>query len=127
MAPTMDPAAPRAFTQIARLLEDALREPLPLYWIAITDYLRAGLGRALKTLRHALADPVLAKLPLLACPVLVVRGERDPIVPLHWVEMIARLIPSAGLIVIPQATHAVNFNSPEALIAEVLKFLGQKK
>ena len=60
---------------------------------------------------------------MLACPVLVVRGGRDPIVPQPWVERAVRLIPTATLAVIPNAAHAVNFNSPDVLAAEILKFL----
>lgn len=123
VAPTIDPEAPQVSTQVMRLLADGVREPLPLYWIALTDYLRAGFGRVLKTLRHALADPVERKLPMLACPVLVIRGARDPIVPQPWVERVVRLIPIARLVILPKAAHAVNFNSPDVLAAEILQFL----
>lgn len=123
VAPTIDPAAPRVGSQVFRLLADGFFEPVALYWIALTDYLRAGFGRVLQTLRHALADPVERKLPLITCPVLVIRGGRDPIVPQPWVERAVRLIPSARLVTVPKAAHAVNFNSPAALAAEVLKFL----
>lgn len=123
VAPTMDDGALRVSSQIARLLADSLREPLPLYWIAVTDYLRAGVRRGLQTLRHALADPVEQKLPLLACAVLVIRGGRDPIVPQKWVDKLVRLIPNVRSVVVPTAAHAVNFNSPHILAAEVLEFL----
>lgn len=125
VAPTIDPEAPRVFSQLLRLLGDGLHEPPALYLIALRDYLRAGFGRVLQTLRHAVADPVEHKLPLIACPVLVIRGGRDPIVPQRWVERAVRLIARGRLIVIPHAAHAVNFNSPEALAAEVLRFVGR--
>lgn len=124
VAPTIDPEAPQVSKQVLRLLADALHEPIAMYWIALKDYLRAGFGRVLQTLRHALADPVEGKLSLLACPVLVIRGECDPIVPQRWVERAVRLIPDGSLVVVPDAAHAVNFNSPEKLAAEVLHFVG---
>jgi 2-hydroxy-6-oxonona-2,4-dienedioate hydrolase len=123
VGPTIDPEARNVSTQVFRLLVDILREPLGLYWMGLTDYLRAGIGRVLRTLRHALADPVLEKLPLIRVPVLIVRGGRDPIVPQRWVEQAAQLIPDARLVTLRDAAHAVNFNSPEALTREILSFL----
>lgn len=122
IAPTVDPEARRVFTQAMRLLLDAFREPMALYGIAISDYFRAGFGRVLETLRHALVDPIVEKLPSVRCPVLIVRGGLDPIVPQEWVEEVARLIPDSRLITFPDAAHAVNFNSPERLVEEILRF-----
>lgn len=122
---TIDPEARQVSSQVWRLLVDALHEPAEMYWIAVTDYLRAGLRRVLQTLRHALADPVARKLPQLACPMLVIRGGRDPIVPQRWAERTVRLIGDGELVIFPRAAHAVNFNSPEALNAEVRRFAGK--
>lgn len=126
VAPTIDPDARRVSTQVLRLLADIPREPAALYPIALGDYFRAGFGRVLQTLRQALEDPVVRKLPQVRCPVLVVRGGRDRIVPAAWVEQAVRLIPQATLVTIPHAAHAVNFNSPECLVAEVLNFQRQE-
>jgi 2-hydroxy-6-oxonona-2,4-dienedioate hydrolase len=123
VAPTVDPAARRVSTQVLRLLADIPREPMGLYGIALGDYFRAGLGRVLQTLRHALEDPIVMKLPRVSCPVLIVRGGRDPIVPQEWVEQAARLVPDCRLVVFPGAAHAVNFSSPELLVDEVLRFV----
>ena len=122
IAPTVDPAARRVFRQVLRLLGDIPREPRALYPIAVRDYFRAGFRRVLETLRHALEHPIVERLGAIRCPVLVVRGGRDPIVPHSWAEQAARLAPRGQLVAIPEAAHAVNFNSPEALVAEVLKF-----
>jgi 2-hydroxy-6-oxonona-2,4-dienedioate hydrolase len=120
---TIDPEARRMSTQIRRLLTDVPREPLALYGIAMTDYFRAGVGRCLQTLRHALNDPIAEKLPALRVPVLIVRGERDPIVPQRWTERAAGLAPDASCVIIPGAAHAVNYSAPEALVKEVMKFM----
>ncbi len=119
---TVDPAAPRVASQLGRLLVDALYEPPRIYWIALTDYLRAGFGRVLQTLRHALADPVERKLAMLDCPVLVIRGGLDPIVPQCWAERAVELIEDGELVIFPRAAHAVNFNSPEVLTGEIVRF-----
>jgi 2-hydroxy-6-oxonona-2,4-dienedioate hydrolase len=121
--PTVDPQARTALRQIAGLLLDAVREPPRLLFIAARDYFRAGFKRMAITLRHALEDPVEAKLPFVRVPTLVVRGGKDPLVPEAWAEEVARLVPDASLIVIPGAAHAVNFNAAGELAAEVLRFL----
>lgn len=69
VAPTIDPAARRVSTQLFRLLTDVWREPVSLYGVALGDYFRAGFPRCLKTLRKALTDPVVEKLPAIRCPV----------------------------------------------------------
>ncbi len=122
VGPTIDPDARKVLTQLWRLFADILGEPKELYWMGLTDFLSAGFGRCLATLRHALEDPVVEKLPRISHPVLVVRGGRDPIVPQPWVERVADLIPDARLVILPNAAHAVNFNSPESLVKEVLGF-----
>ena len=126
VAPTIDPAARRISTQMLRLLTDVWREPASLYGIGAMDYIRSGLRRCVRTLRGALTDPIVEKLPLMRCPVLIIRGELDPIVPQTWVERAAQLIPEGRLVVIPAAAHAVNFNSPDALVGEVMNFLPEK-
>jgi 2-hydroxy-6-oxonona-2,4-dienedioate hydrolase len=123
VGPTMDPAYPRAFTQVYHLLVDIFREPGRLVALGVMDYLRAGFLRCLRSLNHALAHPIEEVLPLIRVPVLIVRGGRDPIVSQEWVENAAAKIPWSRLILIPEAAHAVNFNSPDLLIREILDFL----
>lgn len=125
VALTIDRRARRFVLQVARLLLDALREPVSLLPIVITDYLRAGLARGARTLCHALADPVKGKLRLMRAKTLVVRGGRDPIVPQAWVEEATALLPNARLVVIASAAHAVNYSAPDELAREVLRFLGE--
>jgi len=123
VSPTVDPAARTVTAQTLRLMADVWKEPPSLYWIGLTEYWRAGCRTILRTLRHALADPVLEKLPFIRVPTLLIRGGRDPIVPQAWIEQATRLIPGARLAVLPDAAHAVNYNSPDALAAEILEFV----
>ncbi|MDX6694667.1 MAG: hypothetical protein QOF02_2270 [Blastocatellia bacterium] len=126
VAPTIDPRARVFMRQVMRLLLDALREPLSLTPLAIADYLRAGIFRAARTLRHALVDRIEDKLPLMSAQTLVVRGGRDPIVPQQWMEDATALLPRARLVVIPQAAHAVNYNAPDELVCELLRFMSER-
>jgi 2-hydroxy-6-oxonona-2,4-dienedioate hydrolase len=123
VGPTIDPVARTVIGQTLRGTRDLLREPLSYWPLLARDYLAAGPIRTLKTLRHALADPVVEKLPKVAAPTLVVRGERDPIAPQSWVEEIVRLLPRGRLMVIPGAAHVANYTAPEQLAAAVRTFL----
>jgi pimeloyl-ACP methyl ester carboxylesterase len=115
VSPTVDRQARTVSQQFFRLLLDIPREPLMLPFIALVDYVQAGLGRAAQTFGYALQDRIEDKLPHVSQPTLVVRGERDPIVSQAWVEEVNGLLPESILVIIPGAAHGVNYNSPEQL------------
>ncbi len=123
VSPTVDPGARTLTKQAARLLLDATREPPALLELLGRDYLKAGWRRLLAIGRVAVADRVEEKLPLIHIPALVVRGERDPLVPARWAEQTATLLPDAELIVIDGAPHAVQYTHPEALARALREFL----
>jgi 2-hydroxy-6-oxonona-2,4-dienedioate hydrolase len=123
VGPTVDPAARSVFGQALRGTRDLFREPLS-YWPLLTwDYLETGPIRTLVTLRHAVADPVVEKLPRVEAPTLVVRGSRDPIAPQPWVEEMVSKLPHGRLVVIPGAAHVANYTAPEDLAAAVRGFV----
>lgn len=122
-APLMDPRGRSALRQIWRLLLDAPREPLSLVPLVASDYLRAGLARAARTLGLAVRDRVEEKLPRLRMPALVVRGSRDPVVPRRWAEEVARLLPRGESATVSGAAHAVNYSAASEFARLVLEFL----
>lgn len=123
VSPTVDAWARSIFKQYLRLFLDIPREPLSLIFIALVDYLRAGLGRIAETFAYSLQDKMEEKLPHIYQPTLVVRGARDPLVSRRWAAEVARLLPQAHLLVIEKAGHGVNYNSPERLARAVFDFL----
>ena len=123
VSPTVDTEARTVFRSFARLLLDVPRERLSLPFIALLDYLQAGLGRTAHTFGYALQDRVEEKLPFVAHPALIVRGSRDPIVSDRWAARVSELFPAGRLAILEGAAHAVNHNSPEALTELVLDFL----
>ena len=125
VAPTVDTRARTVFRSFARLLLDVPRERLSLPFIALLDYLQAGLGRTAHTFGYALQDLVEEKLPHVAHPALIVRGSRDPIVSQRWAEEVSELLPAGRLVILEGAAHAVNHNSPETLTESVLDFLSR--
>jgi pimeloyl-ACP methyl ester carboxylesterase len=126
VSPTVDPSARSVFRQFLRLLLDVPYEPFSLMPIVLTDYLKAGLGRTAKTFAYAMQDQIEEKLPSVRSSALVVRGERDPVVPQSWAEEVTRLLPAGRLAVIKAAAHAVNYNSPEQLTSVVINFLSDE-
>ena len=128
IGPTMDPDAPSMRAQFTRLVRDALREPISLNLVEARDYARMGPSRILATARFALADPFEAKLPCIGHPTLVMRGERDPIVPQKWAEQVAKLLPAGRLAVVKRAPHAAHWAAADAvarLIEEFQEDLGE--
>jgi 3-oxoadipate enol-lactonase len=56
-----------------------------------------------------------AELGRLRCPVVAVAGEGDQIIPADNARILARLIPGAELVILPDAGHAFPLEQPEAL------------
>ncbi|MGE5689548.1 MAG: alpha/beta fold hydrolase [Pseudomonadota bacterium] len=120
VGPTVDPRARTVRRQLARLLATAPAEPLALDALVVAEYASHPL-RTFRAARGMVEDRIEAKLPLLRCPVLVVRGERDRIVPQAWAEEAARL--AGGRLEVLAGAHALNFARPDELARVTLRFL----
>jgi pimeloyl-ACP methyl ester carboxylesterase len=126
IGPTMDPAARTALRQIGRWLRN-LRSEDPLQAAIIArDLLDAGPGRAARTFRIALGDPIEEKLAAIAVPALVTRGGVEPVVPQMWAERAAGLLRRGELAVIPAAPHNSNYTAADRLAPVVLGFLERR-
>lgn len=123
VGPTRDPRARTPLHKAGRLLLDAPRESPSLIPLAAYGYLRAGPARMWRTLREALDAEVEQRATQVRVPVLVVRGQRDPIVPQRWAQQLTDLLPDSRLIVVPGAAHAVNYSAPAGLVDAVRPFL----
>jgi pimeloyl-ACP methyl ester carboxylesterase len=121
--PTVDAAARSLPVQVWRTLWNGCREPPALGLISLTDYAKAGLGRALQTMRVLICDHIEDKLPHITVPTLVVRGSRDPVVPQSWAAEMAELLPQGRLLVLEGGTHTLNYTDPERFAAAVKAFL----
>ncbi|MEK0081622.1 alpha/beta fold hydrolase [Benzoatithermus flavus] len=121
--PTMDAAARSLWVQIWRALRNGRREPAALGRLSRIDYAKAGLPRAVATMRAMIRDRIEDKLPRIGAPTLVVAGSRDPVTPPPWAEKVARLLPDGTLAVIEGGTHTLNYTEPERLAALIEAFL----
>ena len=59
-------------------------------------------------------------------PTLVVLGARDAVVPVGGAGWIARALPGARVVVLPGAGHVPMFDRPQALNAELRRFLAEE-
>jgi pimeloyl-ACP methyl ester carboxylesterase len=124
VGPTVDPAAPTAAGQARRLAIDLLREdPRQLPMIA-TDVRDAGPLRVLRTLRHSVRHHLERRLPLVAAPTLVLRGQHDPICPPSWAAQVAGLAPDSSTGEIPGAAHNAVTTAGPATAARAIAFAG---
>ncbi len=122
--PTVDPAARSVLRQMIRLKLNSMRESKSAGLISVKDYRAAGLSRVIKTIRMTMQDRIETKLPQIRVRTLVVRGDRDPVVPQEWAEQVTQLIPNSELCVIPGAAHILNYSEPKKFSRVILHFLG---
>jgi pimeloyl-ACP methyl ester carboxylesterase len=62
-----------------------------------------------------LTDDIEATVARVACPVLVIRGERDPLCSPEWARHLADG-PERGLIELPDVPHAFPYQAPQAFV-----------
>lgn len=122
---TIDPAAPTLWQQTLRLLRDMPREPLRLWMNHMVDYIRAGPRFAIGAMRSMMAHKIEKKLPLVAAPTLIIRGEHDPITPRSWTSAAMGMLPVASFVEIPNGSHAVHYAAPEAVCEAMVDFIAQ--
>ena len=111
--------------QMFRLAQAALREPPSVWWLVLQDYLGCGPVRLVQTFRHALAHCLEGTLPRVQAPVLIVRGEHDPLAPPAWVEELVAHCRDGRLLVMPDAGHIPHYSAPERFAAAILPFLSE--
>ncbi|MHA7294815.1 alpha/beta fold hydrolase [Arthrobacter sp. HLT1-21] len=114
LAPTINDQERTVATQLMRLTQDTLRESPAANYIVVSDYFRAGMRWYLKTLPSMLQHRVEEVLPDIGCPVALVRGSRDPIVPVDWVLRLAAIGRDVTTAEIPGEPHVMMYRSPEA-------------
>lgn len=117
LGPTVNPRTRSALQQGALLGLDVLLESLRSNWVVTSDYLlRCGLPYYLRQLPHLVGDRIEARLPEIGTRTLVVRGDRDPIVPRDWALEMVRLLPNAVFAEVP-GPHVIMFSAPRQIAA----------
>lgn len=84
-----------------------------------------GLRRYIHTVPAMLRDRPISQADQVRCPVLIVRGTRDAIVPARVARRLANALPRGRCRQVPQVAHAVQFDRPAAFLHELLPFLAE--
>jgi pimeloyl-ACP methyl ester carboxylesterase len=121
MGPVTDDEHRSALAQALALGRDSLGEPPLVNAIVFTDYLRCGIPWYLAQVRHMVAYPIEDRVARLEVPLLIIRGEHDPIAGLQWCRRLRDRAPSAALVTIPGRYHVAQFSSPRA-VADAISF-----
>lgn len=122
LAPTGVPENPVPALQVARVLQDAPLEPPALLWRILAAYARAGLIRMARIAADQRCHLTLPELSEVGVPVLVLDGERDPVIAREAIATLCRRLPDARSARVPGA-HAFHFASPGPTAREILDFL----
>ncbi|MBO9626605.1 MAG: alpha/beta hydrolase [Microbacterium sp.] len=102
--PTVNSAARNVRTQAGYLLRDLIGERPIVLWRGAREYLRGG-PHLIRKMRATIVHEPEKAYARIDCPVLVLRGENDPLAPLSWCREIIDAIPGAELEVIPDHGH----------------------
>jgi pimeloyl-ACP methyl ester carboxylesterase len=119
LGPTVDRRARDLPRQAVKLAVDATLERPSLLVITATDTFLTRRRAVNRYLRAALGHRIEERIALTDAPVVVVRGERDPLVPRRWARRLADAAPQGRCHEVPGAAHAVHHGRPEA-VADLL-------
>ncbi len=108
---------------VAQLALAGLREPLGMAPIAVNDYLHYGLIQTWDLFRSMIAFPAVERFLGLEMPMLIVLGDRDPLVSERRLRFVVEQLPTTTLVSIDGAAHAINFSHPDQLANVVHAFM----
>ena len=117
VAPVVNPRERSGWRQAYRLGSGARAEAPAANWIVVTDSVRCGLGSLVRRLRALLAYPMEDRIVEVAVPVVIIRGERDPVVPRQWARELAERARRADLVEVAGEGHIVMFAQPGVVAA----------
>jgi pimeloyl-ACP methyl ester carboxylesterase len=107
--------------QRRRLIQDTLWEPPKVAWTAAGDYLRCGRRWYYANAAHMIEYRLEERLPLVRVPIVLVRGEHDPIAPRPWLAELAAAGRATVVAEVPGEAHAVMYRSPVAVARHCLE------
>jgi pimeloyl-ACP methyl ester carboxylesterase len=122
VGPVVDEKKRTLAAQSLALLRDSALEPPRTQFMVITDYLRCGPRWFLREVRSMLDYPTHAAITDITQPVLVMRGENDPIADASWCEALRRYAVDGSVVTIANKRHNVVHSDPSASAAAIITF-----
>jgi pimeloyl-ACP methyl ester carboxylesterase len=118
IGPVTEPPA-HPVRQFWRLMRDLPREPARINAVVLRDYVRGGVRSFASTLPRMLEYPLAERLSAVSAPLVLMRGEHDPISSLPFLHRLAAAAPGGARVVqIPGAAHVAMTVRPD-LVADV--------
>lgn len=124
VAPTGLPENPSVMKQVWRLTRDIPGERLGFWPLCVSAYIRTGICRfyqLARTIEHRSALPDLA---LVARPVLLLGGARDPVVPVSALRQVSWRWPHVQVVELAGAPHGMTDADAEGVTAQVRQWVG---
>jgi pimeloyl-ACP methyl ester carboxylesterase len=125
VGPVVDPAGRSALMQGLALARDSAKEPPSTNLRVLRDYLACGMPWFLTQVREMLRYRTDERIELVGVPLLVVRGENDPIASQPWCDWLAARSPRGVSAAIPGHRHVVAHTAPAAVASLVAKLADQ--
>jgi pimeloyl-ACP methyl ester carboxylesterase len=126
--PTMPSRERHVWWQLIRWRQNLRYDPPDMKTISRDDYLKCGRLRVWGTFFLGLHDRMENRLERIEQPVLVVRGEKDPICRERWAHDIVQRLPRGELVqlrpALPGVAHTLVFTAPQELARVTTAFLG---
>lgn len=107
------------------LLATGFQEQPRLVAGVLRRYLRSPIT-TVSTWRESVRHQTALDAPRVKCPTLLVIGDRDTVVPDHFVEHLQRLISDSTVVRIEDATHAVALDPVQPFMDAVIRFLTRR-
>jgi 2-hydroxy-6-oxonona-2,4-dienedioate hydrolase len=119
IGPTVDAAARTPVAQLGKLLVDGTVETPTQVAITLTDLALSSPRAMFRYLRASLEHPIEERLRDVRAPVLLVRGERDPLAPRRWVQQLLRSASDGRIAEIADGAHTCHERRPDE-VAELI-------
>ncbi|WP_420125438.1 alpha/beta fold hydrolase [Longimicrobium sp.] len=122
-APTGDRRKKRLLREAVGFLRDIPREPPSLVPLIMDAYVRAGPVRWGRTWLAGKRHDAFDAAARVRAPAMVMVGERDPVVSVHFARAMTYALRGARLRIIEGAAHALIYDEPQGFNDTVLDFL----
>lgn len=122
IGPVVDRLRRTIIQQALSLGHDTFRESPSANAIVYTDYLRTGLRWYARQLIPMMRYPLERTIERVECPVLVVRGGRDPVSRRRWCRELTDRARQGSFVEIPGQPHVVQHSAAAAVAAEITAF-----
>ncbi|WP_022892229.1 alpha/beta hydrolase [Agromyces subbeticus] len=105
IGPTVNPRERTVAKQAGRLAQDLVLAHPKVLTLGLVSYAKAGAGWYLESLAPVMEHEIERTLPKITADTLVIRGERDRIVPRDWAKQAAALVPNGRYAEVPGRGH----------------------